>query len=1029
MNLINIKKTTFYKMIFVILTMILLVGCDNASVSCTDNCTYEGEFTCNGDSVLLCERESNGCLKTKKITNCADDEKTCFNGNCEMSCDKDCGENRFCVLMNEEETCECLEGFHHPEEGNGACVSSKQVPCDSQNPDNSTITDTVLVEVTWNDDSNDWNTPAKCAWTCNDEYHLVLDTKCEPDVKLEDCTEITPPGNATQTKEKVEVEWISSTENDYEDPANCEWKCNANYHKNEAGDACVEDSCGENNPCVRDETCNPNPTCVNGVCVPDYQDGDNCDDGNECTQSSSCKSGVCVGSRQISCTEHSTCNTGSGDCDCDADFHDESGSCVSDTKSVDCKNVSPLNASPNIIQVGVVWNTTTNSWSEPIDCSWTCNADYHTEDDATCVSDTKTVACSDITPPNHGHQETGMVSVTWDGTNWSTAADCNWACNTYYHTEDNATCVSDTKNVACTDITPPNNGYQVDRQVEISWDGTNWSTAADCNWVCDAYYHTEDDSTCVSDTKNVACTDITPPVDNAHQVDVQVEIYWNADTKDWTPAANCGWECDTGYEGNTCSECSDGYYPDGPELANCKLAECGTADDITKNTNNKDKNRAYEILLDQNNNWENDDLNTQKADNSNCDRENDYYKVNAVYGERLKVRIEFVDANGDLTLKLNDFNDHEVANSRTRDDFEEITYDIRSGKDGFYYIKIDNALNSYSMTVTKTCAPSFQDNDGNGTCEKSCSKQEECEAEFCDDSSGTAVCSCSDSITSNNGNTTWERALLISIRDWSATNLTTSMDVVPPATSCSAADDWYKIKANYGEELTVGIDFIHASGDLDLYLYYEDNLSYNYNDSVDSSAYGEDNELLSYNIPTNKNGFYYIWVEAYQNAQNVYDMEVLRDCATGFTYNSVLNRCLLDGCSVVTPNQSKRYIYCEVQKDWKESRDFCNSYGFYLATINGAAENNRISQGFGSNSAWIGLNDRDNEAYNNDTSSNWVWVYGTSSYKNWGENEPNNDSFGSYVDGGEDCVHMWGNGTWNDGDCDDGHYFVCEKDL
>jgi hypothetical protein len=69
-----------------------------------------------------------------------------------------------------------------------------------------------------------------------------------------------------------------------------------------------------------------------------------------------------------------------------------------------------------------------------------------------------------------------------------------------------------------------------------------------------------------------------------------------------------------------------------------------------------------------------------------------------------------------------------------------------------------------------------------------------------------------------------------------------------------------------GMTLTVTIYFIHANGDLDLWLYDSDQ------NLLDQSVSDTDNEAVSYDVTLD--GAYYILVDKYQCDYNVYDMEV-----------------------------------------------------------------------------------------------------------------------------------------------------------
>ena len=226
--------------------------------------------------------------------------------------------------------------------------------------------------------------------------------------------------------------------------------------------------------------------------------------------------------------------------ECNADFHTEDDTtCVSNTKQESCIDSAPTSGTSTISQVDVTWNGTT--WSEPEVCLWSCNADYHTEDNLTCVSDLKQEACTDSAPLN-GTSTAVQVDVTWNGTTWTEPEVCLWTCNTDYHTDDNLTCISDSDQLACID-SAPTNGTSTIVQVPVTWDGSAWSTPETCDWSCDTDFHTEDDTTCISNTKQEACTNVAPT--NATDTAEQVDVTWNGTT--WLSPSNCDWTCNTDF--------------------------------------------------------------------------------------------------------------------------------------------------------------------------------------------------------------------------------------------------------------------------------------------------------------------------------------------------------------------------------------------------------------------------------------------------------------------------------------------------
>lgn len=79
-------------------------------------------------------------------------------------------------------------------------------------------------------------------------------------------------------------------------------------------------------------------------------------------------------------------------------------------------------------------------------------------------------------------------------------------CDSGYHSE-NSSCVSNTKQVDCGDLVSiPENGYQIEQQVTIIWTGTTWGDPVSCIWGCDDGY-TSDGNSCVKDVVD-PCKDI-----------------------------------------------------------------------------------------------------------------------------------------------------------------------------------------------------------------------------------------------------------------------------------------------------------------------------------------------------------------------------------------------------------------------------------------------------------------------------------------------------------------------------------------
>ncbi|XP_077993135.1 C-type mannose receptor 2-like [Glandiceps talaboti] len=96
---------------------------------------------------------------------------------------------------------------------------------------------------------------------------------------------------------------------------------------------------------------------------------------------------------------------------------------------------------------------------------------------------------------------------------------------------------------------------------------------------------------------------------------------------------------------------------------------------------------------------------------------------------------------------------------------------------------------------------------------------------------------------------------------------------------------------------------------------------------------------------------------------------------------------------------------------WSEAEDKCEELGGTLATVDTLDLNAFLMTlaNLDSYEYWMGLHDIGNEGV-------FVWVDGTpydSTQANWDSNQPDD------YQNNEDCVHMWGNGRWNDRPCNE----------
>jgi hypothetical protein len=257
----------------------------------------------------------------------------------------------------------------------------------------------------------------------------------------------------------------------------------------------------------------------------------------------------CVEANKTVCTDAN--EDGVEECACVATYHLEEAACVSNTKNVPCDQtdvVVPANATIVVADVEVTWNET--AWTAPAKCVWACNATYHTEDNETCESNTKNVSCDQtgVTIPENGEIVVADVEVTWNGTDWNAPAKCIWQCKTGYE-QNGETCINE-KQVLCDplDVVAPNNAHVADDQmVTVTYDGTSWGSPEKCDWVCNEHYDKNVDK-CDPKIITTACTNIP---ENGHGTDSNSEgtitQIWNG--TEYEPSADtCVWDCDANFD-------------------------------------------------------------------------------------------------------------------------------------------------------------------------------------------------------------------------------------------------------------------------------------------------------------------------------------------------------------------------------------------------------------------------------------------------------------------------------------------------
>lgn len=181
---------------------------------------------------------------------------------------------------------------------------------------------------------------------------------------------------------------------------------------------------------------------------------------------------------------------------------------------------------------GSTWVPTTtgvyNETASTAECRYKCNPDYHW-DTSSCVSNTRTDQTCTGLPANAEWNTVSSITQTWNGSSWtpSTAGsynetpssiECRYKCKTDYHLDGGA-CISNTRTQACTGLLT-NASWNTVSSITQTWNGSSWtpSTAGtynttgsttECRYQCSASFYWNN-TACVQCTDNAHCGGGTP---------------------------------------------------------------------------------------------------------------------------------------------------------------------------------------------------------------------------------------------------------------------------------------------------------------------------------------------------------------------------------------------------------------------------------------------------------------------------------------------------------------------------------------
>lgn len=222
------------------------------------------------------------------------------------------------------DTCEwaCQTDYTKNDTGD-ACINSKLVQCSPNNIADSTDTSAaVIINYTT---SGGWQTPVKCAWSCNTDFEKNGDS-CINSKQLQCNTDNSNPVNSTDIIANVTVSY--TTAGGWTAPALCGWNCNTTYKQ--SGGICII-ACGEGN-------IDAGEACDYGVgnVAPGYNTAKTCNTG--CQWNTYCGDGTVNGGETCDGSDFAgkSCQTegfGSGTLNCESN--------CSSISTVNCINCAP----------------------------------------------------------------------------------------------------------------------------------------------------------------------------------------------------------------------------------------------------------------------------------------------------------------------------------------------------------------------------------------------------------------------------------------------------------------------------------------------------------------------------------------------------------------------------------------------------------------------------------------------------------------------------------------------------------------
>lgn len=248
----------------------------------------------------------------------------------------------------------------------------------------------------------------------------------------------------------------------------------------------------------------------------------------------------------------------------------ENDTCQPKSTVTQCSEKKPNSEWNSVSRISQTWDgekwvpsatSVYNTEPSEDECRFICKEHYNWNDENnTCDGETQPATCIGLPANAHWWNEDASITQTWTNGGWAPASagryndsqadnECFFGCNENYSWKNNA-CVADEKfNVACNDLTLPDNAeWNQYNQINQTWSGEKWLPTTEgsynetpdpayCRFKCKAHYNWNG-STCSAETNIATCTG--KPSNAEWNTASSIIQYWDGEKFSPTATASYG---------------------------------------------------------------------------------------------------------------------------------------------------------------------------------------------------------------------------------------------------------------------------------------------------------------------------------------------------------------------------------------------------------------------------------------------------------------------------------------------------------